>query len=126
MATNPDAAALKAKRADTRAAQAKADATPAAPPAIGQGRPARNELILFDPSTPLVVAQATGSLYGVEAGEQIEGFTIAPEDAFETFTPEHCTTPVSRTLWTKGQHVRNEDYEAYVAALAAKKQAASA
>lgn len=116
MATNTEAAALKAKRAAARAAENTADPATQAPPTVGQGQPARHEILLFSPEEPRIVAEATGSLYGTQAQEEIPGFTIAPEDAYETFTPDRCATPVTRMRWTKGQHVPTEVYERHVAA----------
>jgi hypothetical protein len=115
MATNTEAEAVKAKRATARK---NASTTPvgATPPVIGQDQPARREKLLLHPDEPRIVAEATGSLYGTQAGEEIPGFTIAPKDAFETFTPDRCTTPVTRMRWTKGQHVPTEVFEAHMAA----------
>lgn len=124
MATaNPEAAAVKAQRA---AAKKNASAVPvkSTPPVIGQDQPARRETLLLHPDEPRIVAEATGSLYGTQKHEEIPGFTIAPEDAFETFTPAKCTTPVTRMRWTKGQHVPTEVYEAHVAAGKARAEAA--
>lgn len=116
MPANTEAAALKAKRAAARAAENTTDPATQAPPTVGQGQPARHEILLFSPEEPRIVAEATGSLYGTQADEEIPGFTIAPEDAFETFTPDRCTTAVTRMRWAKGQHVPTEVYEAHVAA----------
>lgn len=113
-ATNAEAAAVKAKRAAQK--PAGDDPVASTPPVIGQDQPARREKLLLHPDEPRIVAESTGSLYGTRKDEEIPGFTIAPEDAFETFTPEHCTTPVTRMRWTKGQHVPTEVYQAHVAA----------
>lgn len=123
MATNAEAAALKAKRAAARAGTSD-DPGVKMPPAIGQGQPSRHEILLLSPEEPRIVAEATGSLYGTGAAEEMPGFTIAPEDAFETFVPDRCTTPVTRLRWTKGQHVPTEVYNAHVAALTEKQEAA--
>jgi hypothetical protein len=112
MATNTEAAALKARRAAARTA---GDGPPVTPVAVGKDEPARREKLLFHPDEPRAVAEATGSLYGTGAGEAMPGFTIAEVDAYETFTPDRCTTPVTRARWTKGQHVPTEVYEKHMA-----------
>lgn len=119
---NPEAAAVKAKRAAGRTGETP----PPAPAVVGKGENPRNEILLFHPEEPRIVAEATGSLYGTEAHQEIPGFTIAPEDAFETFIPDRCTTAVTRMRWTKGQHVPTEVYKAHVAAQGAKESAAQA
>lgn len=114
MPANTEAAAVKAARRTQERANTPVPATQA-PPVIGQGEPSRHEILLLHPEEPRIVAEATGSLYGTEAGQEIPGFTIAPEDAFETFIPHGCTTAVTRLRWTRGQHVPNEVYAAHVA-----------
>lgn len=112
MATNTEAAAVKARRAAQKPA---ADPEANAPVTVGQGEPARREKLLFHPDEPRVL-EATGSTYGVFAGEDIPGYTRAEEDAYETFIPDRCTTPVTRLRWSKGQHVPTSVYDKYVAA----------
>jgi len=112
MPTNTEAAAVKARRAASRPDQPG----PVTPVAVGKGEPARRELLLLHPDEPRIVAESTGSLYGTQAGEEIPGYTIAPEDVFETFVPDRCTTAVTRMRWTKGQHVPTEVFKAHLAA----------
>lgn len=119
MATNTEAAELKARRA----AQKPSDNPEAkAAVVVGQGEEARREKLLFHPDEPRVL-EATGSTYGAFAGEDIPGYTRAAEDAFETFVPDRCTTPVTRLRWSKGQHVPTSVYDKH---MAEQKEAASA
>lgn len=117
MAANSEAAAVKARRQAERATEA--NTAPKMAPVVGQDQPARHEKLLFSPDEPRMVAEATGSLYGTQRHEEIPGYTIAPADAYETFTPSGCKTPVTRMRWTKGQHVPTEVYNRHVAAQAA-------
>lgn len=119
MAANTEAAALKAKRA---ANKSSGDEAPKTAVVVGRGESARTEKLLFHPDEPRIVAESTGSLYGVQAGEEIDSYTVAPEDAFETFVPDKCTTPVTRMRWAKGQHVPTEVYKAHLADLEAAAQ----
>lgn len=112
MATNAEAAALKARRAAQKPAD---DPEARAPVTVGQGEPARRAELLFDPDEPRVL-EASGSTFGIFSGEEIPGYTIAAEDAYETFTPPKCTTPTSRLRWSKGQHVPTGVYDKHMAA----------
>jgi hypothetical protein len=114
MATNAEAAAVRAKRATTAAA-VKAPAGPAladAPVVVGEDVSRRFPL-LGDPREPRAVAQASGARF--EAGPPAVGFTTAECDVYETITPAGCTTSVSRMRWTKGQHVPDEVYAVWKA-----------
>lgn len=113
MATNAEAAALKARRATQKPSPADPEESTAV--ALGKGEPVRREKLLFDPEEPRVL-EATGSTYGAFAGEDIPGYTRAAEDAYETFVPDRCTTPITRMRWTKGQHVPTSVYEKHLAA----------
>lgn len=112
MATNTEAATLRAKRAT---AAVKAPAGPAladAPVVVGEDASRRFPL-LGDPREPRSVAQASGARF--EAGPPAVGFTTAECDVYETITPAGCTTSVSRMRWTEGQHVPDEVYAAWKA-----------
>lgn len=112
MATNTEAAALRAKRTT---AVVKAPAGPAlanAPVIVGEDASRRFPL-LGDPLEPRAVAQASGARF--EAGPPAVGFTVAECDVYETITPAGCTTSVSRMRWTQGQHVPDEVYAAWKA-----------
>lgn len=119
MATNAEAAALKARRAAQKPVN---DPEANTPVTVGKNEPARREKLLFHPDEPRVL-EATGATYGVFADEDIPGYTRAAEDAFETFIPDRCTTSVTRLRWSKGQHVPTSVYEAHLAKQKAAKPA---
>jgi hypothetical protein len=120
MAINPEAAALKTKRAAARDNPAVDESK--LPVTVGQGEPGRREKLLFSPEEPRVL-EATGATYGVFSGEDIPGYTRAETDAYETFLPDRCTTPVTRMRWSKGQHVPTSVYRKYLAEQDAKVKA---
>lgn len=122
MATNTEATALKARRAAQKPAP---DPEANTPVTVGKGEPARREKLLFHPDEPRVL-EATGATYGAFADKDIPGYTRATEDAYETFTPDRCTTPVTRLRWAKGQHVPTSVYDKHMAAQAAKAEPAAA
>lgn len=115
MATNTEAAAVKTARRTTAA-------KPAAPnpvgnvtgatraPGVGVDEPPRNYFTLGDPDEPRAVIEASGGPYGAILGDD---YVRAPEDAVESFVPDHCTTSVSRQIWCKGQHVPIERFRKF-------------
>lgn len=120
MAANPEASTVKARRAAAREAGEAVRAAEIPPladrPVMVGEDVARRFPTLGDPREPRMVAEAGGSLFGLNAGDTINGYVIAPEDAAEILYPRGCTTPTSRLLWAKGQHVPTEVYEKWVAA----------
>lgn len=145
MASNTEAAAIRARR------KAAEKATPAAPPttpvAVGAGEPARHFEALGDPREPRVqvgtiastvpdghqfsrphplghpreVAEATG--WSMDRADS-DDFVVAECDVYEQITPKGCTTATSRMRWAKGQHVPVEVYRAWEAERAAVLEAA--
>lgn len=124
MATNPEAAALKTRRAAARD-NAAPDPEAKTPVTVGKGELPRKEKLLFHPEEPRVL-ENSGATYGLLAGEDIPGYTRAAADAYETFTPDRCTTPVTRLRWSKGQHVPTSVYRKYLAEQEATKTAKAA
>jgi hypothetical protein len=51
----------------------------------------------------------------VPAANLAEHYVVAEFDASEQHTPWGCRTPITRQLWTKGQHVRRDVYATYLA-----------
>jgi hypothetical protein len=125
MATNPEATALKARRADERQnRKPDPDAEPIPPAAdrpvmVGEDI-ARRFPLLGDPREPRAVAESSGALFGIEPGEGIGGYVVAEEDAFDVITPPGCKTAVARLRWAKGHHVPREVYAEWEKAQATK------
>lgn len=42
-------------------------------------------------------------------------YVVSPFDAQEQIVPWGCTTPIARTLWVRGQHVRRDVFATYLA-----------
>jgi len=42
-------------------------------------------------------------------------YVVSPFDAQEQIVPWGCTTPIARTLWARGQHVRRDVFATYLA-----------
>ncbi len=95
---NPDAEAIKSRRAAARTASTPTNVD--IPVALGQGEPPRRHDALFDPAEP----RALG------VGGPVDGYVVVPEDVFETVTPRGCVTPTARLRWTKGQRVPVDAY----------------
>lgn len=131
MATNTEAAALRARR---KATTTKPDAKAPAPVTVGADEPARQYPLLGDPREPRVqvgtvsdgnqfsrphplatqrdVIEATG--WAMDRADS-DDFVVAECDVYETILPKGCTTPTSRLRWAKGQHVPVEVYRAWEA-----------
>lgn len=107
MATNTEAASIKARRTTAATKPTAPDPTgnvtgATQAPGIGVGEPPRNYFMLGDPDEPRAVIEASGGPYGPILGTD---YVRAPEDAVENFAPKGCVTEVSRQLWCTGQHV---------------------
>lgn len=63
---------------------------------------------------PLVVEVGSAGFAGVVPHDP--DYVVADCDAQESMVPPGCYTPVSRTLWVRGQRVRRDLYEAVMAA----------
>lgn len=60
----------------------------------------------------LVVVETGGH---VPAANLVGDYVVAEFDASEQHTPRGCRTPISRVLWSRGQHVRRDVYNTYLA-----------
>lgn len=67
---------------------------------------------LFDPREMPVVLEANGAV----PPSTLEHYVVAEFDASESVVPQGCVTPVVRSLWARGAHVRSDVYEAHVRA----------
>lgn len=101
-------AALKKRRRRTGAAAAKptpeelvAERAPGTPPMQ------RRQPFLFDPAEMPVVVEIGGT---VPPADFEAYYVVAEHDASQQIVPDGCKTPVSRTLWLSGQHVRRDVY----------------
>jgi hypothetical protein len=101
-------AALKKRRRRSGAAAVKptpeelaAERPPGAPPMR------RRQPFLFDPAEMAVVVEIGGV---VPPADFAAYYVVAEHDASESIVPDGCKTPVSRTLWRAGQHVRKDVY----------------
>jgi hypothetical protein len=106
---DPAIAALKGRRR-------KSVATPELPE-THQDMPAaytRRNPLLFDPAEMPTVLEMGGP---PQFGDHSEFYVIADQAATESVIPDGCTTAVSRTLWTAGQHVRRDIYATYLKTL---------
>lgn len=119
MAANPEVNPLKDRRKTAQAAvteSARTDVPPLAdrPVLVGEDISRRFPL-LGDPREPRMVAESGGALFGVQPGEEIDGYVIAPTDAYETIVPPGCKTGTSRLRWAAGHHVPTEVYREWQA-----------
>lgn len=66
----------------------------------------------FDPRliTTLAVAETGGHV----PASRMDAYVVAAFDATEQVRPPRCRTPVTRVLWSKGQHVRRDVYQAFL------------
>lgn len=121
---NPEAAGLKGRRparnTNTPRPGATALSEPMANPPTGDPAPdgtvyeslvMRHPRVLFDPSTMPVVLESSGF---ISEATRDQHYVISEFDAGESIVPTGCITPISRTLWRKGNHVRRDAYETYV------------
>jgi hypothetical protein len=140
MASNTEAAAVRARR--KAAEKAAPDAAPTTPVAVGAGESARQYPLLGDPREPRVqvgtipdghqfsrphplaaprdVAEATG--WSMDRADS-DDFVVAECDVHEVIYPQGCATPTSRMRWAKGQHVPVEVYRTWEAERAAELEA---
>lgn len=72
--------------------------------------------------TPLLLdPRQREQLHVVEIGGHVpsalleQDYVVSPFDAHEQLTPLGCTTPIMRSLWTAGQHVRRDVFATYLA-----------
>lgn len=105
-----DNAALKALKGRRRPRGAAARPTPEQ--LIEQREPGtpplkRSMPFLFDPAEMPVVVESGGH---VPPADFAQYYVIAEHDAGEQIVPDGCLTPVNRTLWHRGQHVRRDVY----------------
>lgn len=119
MAANPEVNPIKARRATVQAqtaAEVAAQPPPLAdrPVMVGEDV-ARRFPLLGDPREPRMVAESSGALFGVQPGEEIAGYVIAPTDAYETIIPPGCKTGTSRLRWAAGHHVPVDVYREWQA-----------
>lgn len=117
---NPEASALRTKRASakravpppppmaTTIASETLAATPT--PVSVFERMNTRRFILFDPREKAPVIELGGHVPHAE----MDDYVLSEFDAGETIVPAGCVTGVSRSLWQKGQHVRRDIYEEYV------------
>lgn len=117
MVSNPEADALKARRKAVTA-QVEAEKTADLPPLADRPVMVGEEIsrrfpLLGDPREPRAVFESSGALFGVESGQEVAGYVIAPEAAYEVIIPAGCRTGTTRMRWAAGQHVPTEVYEAW-------------
>jgi hypothetical protein len=67
----------------------------------------RSMPFLFDPAEMPVVVETNGH---VPPADFEKYYVVARHGAHEQTTPDGCRTPVTRTLWLPGQHVRRDVY----------------
>lgn len=111
MPANTEAAALKARRAATKATSSDVPDADTAPE-IGVGEPTRRFPLLADPREPVTVLGASGMSSGADMNGR---YVVAEKDAYENIYPQGCNTPVSRLRWRKGQKVLKKTYEEHLA-----------
>lgn len=70
----------------------------------------RRNPLLFDPAEMPVVVESGGF---VPAAVLDANYVIAQLPAYRQVIPDGCRTPVAQILWTAGQRVRRDAYEAY-------------
>lgn len=51
---------------------------------------------------------------GYVPSSRMKDYVVAEFDASEQLTPPGCRTPITRTLWSVGQHVRRDVYATYL------------
>jgi hypothetical protein len=67
----------------------------------------RRQPFLFDPAEMPIVVETGGT---VPPADFDTYYVVAEHAASQSIVPEGCVTPVSRTLWLAGQHVRRDVY----------------
>lgn len=98
--------ALKGRRRSRSSA-----ATPAVEPITGSDQIiTRRNPLLFDPAEMPVVVESGGYVPGAVLDAN---YVIARFPAYRQVTPDGCRTSVTQILWTAGQRVRRDAYEAY-------------
>ena len=112
MTENAAVTALKKRRRPRGGAPARpspeemvAEREPGTPPLQ------RRQPFLFDPAEMPVVVESNGH---VPPADFDRYYVIAEHDASESVVPDGCRTPVARTLWLRGQHVRKDVYAAWL------------
>lgn len=119
-----DAAALKGRRraVGTKKRSVLAAATP--PPAdeplppLPESHPtmaaalSRRAMTLGHPADKNQPAVA--ELGGFVPSSTMRDYVVAQFDASEQLVPSGCRTPITRSLWAKGQHVRRDVYQTYL------------
>lgn len=107
MSENAALKALKTRRRPRGAAarptpeQLAAEREPGTPPMT------RRMPFLFDPAEMPVVVESGGH---VPPADFDKYYVVAEHPASEQIVPDGCRTPVARTLWHRGQHVRRDVY----------------
>lgn len=71
----------------------------------------RRQPFLFDPAEMPVVVESNGH---VPPADFDKYYLRAQVDATEQIVPDGCRTPVARTLWLRGQHVRRDVYATWL------------
>lgn len=67
----------------------------------------RRQPFLFDPAEMPVVIEIGGM---VPPADFDTYYVVAEHSAAQQIVPDGCKTPISRTLWLAGQHVRRDVY----------------
>lgn len=119
-----DAATLKGRRraSSTRKRSVLSPATPPVddeqPPPLPESHPtmaaalSRRAMTLGHPADKRQPAVAETS--GYVPPSALRDYVVAEFDAAEQLTPPGCRTPITRSLWAKGQHVRRDVYQTYL------------
>lgn len=122
--TDPgDVSGLKGRR-KRAATQRKTPSTPAppdenAPVPLPDAHPNMTSALrrpaglpVFDPR--LVKTLAVAETGGHVPASRMSDYVVAAFDATEQVRPPRCLTPVTRVLWSKGQHVRRDVYQTFL------------
>lgn len=116
---------LKGRRKGTATRKPSALSTPPEGPAVLPPLPESHTTMVeaVQRRTPLLLdPRQRDQLHVVEIGGHVPAarldtdYVVSPFTASEQLLPTGCKTPISRTLWVKGQHVRRDVFATYLQA----------